>query len=194
MQEFAAAGIEGARTEAIARLAGVNKALIYYYFKDKETLHRAVLDNVFSGLKSTIEAALAVEQPPRQKLLTYVSAHFDYIVSSRLKPQLFMREMLREGASLEHVTESYLTPVFHSVVRIIRDGIASGDFRPVDPMQFVSSIVAVIVFYFSSAPVVRILSGSDPLEAKRVAARRAAVLDMISAALFVEPGTQESRR
>ena len=48
VREFAREGIAGARTDAIARQAKVNKALLYYYFKDKEALHSAVLDQVFA--------------------------------------------------------------------------------------------------------------------------------------------------
>ena len=51
-REFAELGIAGARTDAIAREARVNKALLYYYFTDKETLYGAVLDDAFSGMKS----------------------------------------------------------------------------------------------------------------------------------------------
>ena len=47
-------GIAGARTDAIAREARVNKALIYYYFKDKETLYGAVLDDAFSGMRARV--------------------------------------------------------------------------------------------------------------------------------------------
>ena len=50
--EFAEHGIAGARTDAIAREARVNKALLYYYFKDKQTLYSAVLDDAFAGLKA----------------------------------------------------------------------------------------------------------------------------------------------
>ena len=50
VREFSREGVAGARTDAIARAAGVNKALLYYYFKDKETLYGAVLDQVFGGL------------------------------------------------------------------------------------------------------------------------------------------------
>src|SRR5208337_5365335 len=53
-REFAEHGIAGARTDAIARLARVNKALLYYYFKDKETLYGAVLDHAFSGMKASV--------------------------------------------------------------------------------------------------------------------------------------------
>jgi hypothetical protein len=45
-------------------------------------------------------------------------------------------------------------------------------------------MIAVIVFYFTSAPVMRVMTGKDPLSPQLIAARRKAVLDFISAALF----------
>jgi hypothetical protein len=63
----------------------------------------------------------------------------------------------------------------------------SGDFRRVDPMHFVFSIVAMNVFYFSSAPVLALMGRGDPLAPEAVAARKAAVLDLIAAALFTQP-------
>src|SRR6266852_9000222 len=74
VQEFAEHGIAGARTDAIARAAHVNKALLYYYFKDKETLYGAVLDHVFSGLRARVLPVLESELPPRQKIQEYLGA------------------------------------------------------------------------------------------------------------------------
>jgi len=48
--EFAQEGLAGARVDAIAEAAGVNKALLYYYFRDKESLYGAVLDRFFEPL------------------------------------------------------------------------------------------------------------------------------------------------
>ena len=53
---------------------------------------------------------------------------------------------------------------------VIRQGIAAGEFRPVDPLQFIPSMVALNVFYFSSAPVMRLLTRKDPLSPARVRA------------------------
>jgi hypothetical protein len=51
-------------------------------------------------------------------------------------------------------------------------------------------MVALVVFYFISAPVMKSVIGFDPLSPQRVAERRAAVLDFISAALFQRPETR----
>lgn len=186
--EFAAHGVAGARIDAIAREARVNKALLYYYFKDKETLYGAVLDNVFSGLKKAVFRVLDSELPPGEKIMAYSGAYFDFIASNELYPRLMQREMMRarEGQSqhIEKVIKNYIQPIFVRVSEVLREGIAKGEFRPVNPAHFVPSIVAMIVFYFSSAPMMQKIVGFNPLTPERIAERRAAVLDFISAALF----------
>ncbi len=187
-QEFAEHGIAGARTDAIAREARVNKALLYYYFKDKETLYGAVLDDAFSDLRSTVFHVLDSKLSPREKVLAYVGAYFDFVASHPLYPRLMQREMMRarDGASphLERLIKGYFRPIFARVSEVLRQGIAAGEFRPVDPVHFVPSMIAVIVFYFSGSPVMRKIVGFDLLTPHRIAERRAAVLDFISAALF----------
>lgn len=187
-QEFAEHGIAGARTDTIARQARVNKALIYYYFKDKKTLYGAVLDSAFSGLKSAVFRVLDSDLPPRDKLLAYVGAYFDFVAANQEYPKLMQREMMqaREGRSpyIEKVIENYFRPIYIRVGELLRRGIAEGEFRPVDPAHFVPSMVAMIVFYFSSAPVMQRIVRFSPLAPERIAERRAAVLDFISAALF----------
>jgi len=186
--EFAEHGIAGARTDTIAREARVNKALLYYYFKDKETLYGAVLDDAFSGLKNAVFEVLDSDLPPREKMLAYAGKYFDFIASNQLYPRLMQREMMRarEGQSphIEKVIKNYIQPIFLRVSELLRQGIAEGLFRPVNPAHFVQSIVAMIVFYFSSAPMMQKIIGFNPLTAERIAERRASVLDFISAALF----------
>src|SRR5689334_21346483 len=72
LEEFAQEGVSGARIDEIARRAAVNKALLYYYFKDKEGLYSAVLEQVFSELFSRVTAALGRNDlTPKERLLLY---------------------------------------------------------------------------------------------------------------------------
>ncbi len=187
-EEFAKHGIAGARTNAIARAARVNKALLYYYFTDKETLYGAVLDNAFSGMKTNIFEVLDSDLPAREKIMAYAGAYFDFIASNQNYPKLMQREMMRarEGQSghIDRLVKTYLQPIFRKVGELIHRGIAEGEFRKVDPAHFVPSMVAIIVFYFSSAPVMQKIVRFNPLAPERIAERRAAVLDFIAAALF----------
>jgi TetR/AcrR family transcriptional regulator len=191
VREFAHEGVAGARTDAIARAAKVNKALLYYYFKDKEALYGAVLDQVFGGLLACVGEVLSRDLAPREKILAYAGAHFDYVASHPLYPRIVQGEMMGAGRGranhLERIVKKYFRPLFGRVAEVLKAGQAAGEFRPVDPLHFVPSMIAVIVFYFTSAPVMRLMTGKDPLTPALVAARRVAVLDIISAALFQRP-------
>src|SRR3984885_3642636 len=95
--EFAEHGIAGARTDAIARSAHVNKALLYYYFKDKDALYEAVLDHVFSGLRERVMPVLDSKLPPREKMLQYLGTYFDYIAANPRFPRVVQGEWVRSG-------------------------------------------------------------------------------------------------
>ena len=190
LEEFAHEGVTGARTDEIARRAGVNKALLYYYFKDKEGLYAAALEQVFSGLFDKVMAVLErADVPPREKLLLYVQAHFDYIASSPMYPRLVQREFMRSGARslspiASRVLEHHGRPIYTRLEKLIAEGAESGDFRKVDPTQTVTSILGTIVFYFISLPAQQFMHSGNPASAERIAQRRAAVLDFICAAVF----------
>ncbi len=190
VREFAQEGVAGARIDAIARSAKVNKALLYYYFEDKEALYRAVLDQVFGGVRAAIHNALAQELSPRERLASYVCAHFDYIAANPLYPRIVQAEFLRAGrdpSRLERIAKQYFRPVFLELSALLKQGAQSGDFRPVNPIHFIPSMISVIVFHFNTAPIMKLMTGADPMSPARLVERRAAVLDFISAALFTHP-------
>jgi TetR/AcrR family transcriptional regulator len=194
VKEFAAHGIDGARTDAIARAARVNKALLYYYFKDKETLYGAALDHAFGQQATHMLEVLGRPLPPRQKVLIYVGEYFDFVASHPLNRDLAQREMMRSGHGSVHfqrIAKHYFHPLFKGLTEVIRAGIAAGEFRPVDPLQFIPSMVALVVFYFTGAPILKAAAGFDPLSPERLVQRRAAVLDFISAALFRTGASQQ---
>lgn len=185
--EFAAHGIAGARMDAIAQTAGVNKALLYYYFKDKDALYEAVLDHVFSGLRARVVPVLESTLPPRQKMLEYLGTYFDYIAANPQFPRVVQAEWMRSGAespSMQRVAKEYFRPIYGKLAEVLREGTEAGEFRPVNPMDFLPSVAAMIVFYFGAAPLLKTLMKVDPLSPERIRERRAFVLDFISAGLF----------
>ncbi len=188
VEEFSEHGVAGARTDAIARGAQVNKALLYYYFKDKDALYEAVLDHVFGGMRARVMPVLESALPPRQKMLEYIGAYFDYIAANPRFPRVVQAEWMRSGekssARMQRVAKEYFRPVFGKLAGVLQEGIEAGEFRAVNPMDFLPSVAAVIVFYFSAAPLMKMLTKVDPLSVERIRERRAFVLDFIPAALF----------
>jgi hypothetical protein len=85
---------------------------------------------------------------------------------------------------MKRIMKLYFKPLYEELLKVFREGIDSGVFRPVDPMQFILSMGAVVVQYFSNAAFLKLVTKQDPLSREQLGARRAAVLDFISAALF----------
>src|SRR5258706_14086575 len=149
--EFAEHGIAGARTDAIARAAHVNKALLYYYFEDKGALYEAVLDHVFSGLRARVMPVLESKLPPRQKMLEYLGAYFDYIAANPRFPRVVQAEWMRSGAGsarMQRVAKEYFRPIFRRLADLLGKGIEAGEFRAVKPMGFLCWGGGGSVFYF----------------------------------------------
>jgi TetR/AcrR family transcriptional regulator len=187
---FAEQGLAGARTDEIAQAAGVNKALLYYYFHSKDELYAAVLEGLFLQQQAAIAAArqhpspLRTTSPNQQELLGYVNGAIDFVVAHPNFPRLIQREMMNRSAQVRHLMRRFWLPVHKRLEAAIRRGIKSGEFRAVDPEHAVLSIIAMTVFYFAAAPVLKDLLGRDTLNARAVAARRKAILDFMEHAVF----------
>lgn len=191
LEEFSLEGVAGGRMDRIAAAAGVNKALLYYYFKDKETLYGALLDHVFSRLLDVVIHAIDRANTPGEQVMAWLSSHFDFVAHSPTYPRLVQYEMMRANRAgsphIQRLVKEYFLPITERVIKAVEAGIASGEFRPVNPRHFVASTIAVITNYFLNVPLTRLALPGDPLAPERIAERRTAVLDFVSAALFA-PG------
>src|SRR5579862_1016634 len=96
-QVYAEHGLAGARTDAIAAEAGVNKALLYYYYKSKEQLYEAVLEEQLREFNDRALAVLTAPGAARVLLLDYLQLHFDFISERRLHAALFQQLMMKGG-------------------------------------------------------------------------------------------------
>jgi TetR/AcrR family transcriptional regulator len=194
VREFAEHGIAGARTDRIARAARVNKALLYYYFKDKDALYEVVLDHVFSGLTERVLPVLESSLGPREKLLEYVGRYFDYIAANPQFPRVVQAEWMRVGAHgsprMLRIAREYFAPIYQRIAEMLREGAEKGEFRQLNPMDFIPSVVGVVIFYFSTVPAMKTLLKVDPLSKERIAERRKFVLEFIEEAVCVRTGLQ----
>ena len=188
--EFAQEGLAGARMDAIAEAADVNKALLYYYFHDKDTLYGAVLDGFFAPLHDRVLAVCDQPGTAGERFLSYARTHFDSIAASPHYARIFMGELMSAGrggsSHLDRIVEKYMLPIGMRVLALVQEGVASGEFRPVDASHFVPSAIGSIVHYFLTAPLRRKFVPQATSGAQSIHERRVAVLDFIGAALFAD--------
>jgi TetR/AcrR family transcriptional regulator len=188
--EFAAYGLAGARTEAIAAAAGVNKALLYYYFDSKNRLYQAALEDIAARVRDTTMAMLLKDASPGERILRAALSHFDRILSQQVFQSLMQQEMIRlhkgESAVMPVIVKKVFEPVMILYRAMVREGIASGELIETDWMQIHLSSLGANVLYFLSAPVWRIVFGEDPLTKEALVARRKAIVDFLGQTIFTD--------
>ena len=190
--EFAIQGVAGARTAAIAEAAGVNRTLLYYYFKNKESLYSAALQEVFSGLVEDVLPMLEGRLSPGEKLLRFTRAHFEYLIHHPDYPRLIQQELSRArntgepSGDFRAISRAHFIPLQRAGLRAVEDGIRCGEFRKVEGGSALSTMLGVNVFYFISAPIMRMVRGNDPFSPPCIRRHIAMSLDFIGAWLFMD--------
>lgn len=190
IRQFSENGLAGARTEQIAEEAGVNKALLYYYFKSKDDLYSAALESVFEGVRSASVATLETEASAGERFLQIVLSNFDRSYSHPSMRSLMQQEMVRlhrgEENRLAPMAENFFKPLWVMVDKLLEEGIAAGELIAGDPAQMRYTAFGANVFYFLSAPLIRLAMGIEPLGADELARRRRAVIELLGQSIFVD--------
>jgi AcrR family transcriptional regulator len=152
--EFARKGFAGARVDAIARVAGANKRMIYYYFTSKDGLYTAVLERAYEDMRAS-EAALALDHlEPLAAIRKLAEFKFDYYVANPTIISLLNSENMLDAQYLKRsrrLREMHQALV-RTIERILRRGVRERVMRRgVDPVHLYVSLSALSYFYFSNA-------------------------------------------
>ena len=190
LSEFSANGLAGARTERIAAAAGVNKALLYYYFDSKEKLYLAALEMIAAKVRDSSMAVFLLDGTAGERILRAALNHFDRILAQQEFQSLMQQEMMRlhkgESGAMPVLVKRVFAPVMTMFQAMLREGITSGELINVDWMQILLSALGANVFYFLSAPVWRLLAPFEPFAPVALAARRKALVEFLGQALFLD--------
>jgi TetR/AcrR family transcriptional regulator len=152
-QEFAARGFDGAKVDRIAARARVNKAMLYYHFKNKAALYREILRDVFGTAGDLVEAARAAGGSPEHQLRAFIVAIADGAATRPHFPAIWLREMAEGGRHLDDSVILQIRRVMQVLGGILTEGQQAGSFRPVNPFIAQMGIVAPLLLFSATAPV-----------------------------------------
>ena len=189
---FARQGFAATTTKQIGTAAGVNPALIHYYFGNKEGLYRALLRRLFETIIAKGGRQLASSPAPDAAVRALVGVQSETMVAHPSFARLLARELVDQGMTHagEHVARLSDT-LFRRLCELIRGGQEAGIFRrDMDPRFAAVSVVSLVPYFHIARPVVGILLDSGPdgpdEDAMRAYGRHAA--EFALAALAARPG------
>jgi len=191
--EFAKNSFAGARVDRIARRAGVNKAMIYYYFDSKEGLYQAVIDAHFSLIGETLTVNLGDETDPKVLLRNMAEAYEALFSDKYGFLPIFLQEIATGGerirkALVKVISEKGLTK---RIETLLEDGKRTGIFRDVNSKQAIISFIGMNLIYHLLSPIIDdVWEIGD--ERKFRKQRPAAVTDLFLLGLIQRKQTRQS--
>lgn len=146
--EFARYGLAGARIDAITARTGVTKAMIYYYFENKEGLYQAVMQRIGSQLEVILEQLALEPLPTAEALKEVIRSGIAYGGTYPQRGMLWFYEAIQNQGKYGQL--SGWQQSFWNITTILERGIAEGIFRPIDPFLTTINILGVCTFYFNA--------------------------------------------
>jgi AcrR family transcriptional regulator len=180
--EFAQKGLLGARVDVIARMAKINKQLIYYHFGDKQGLYLAVLEHVYEDIRVKERALNLAHCDPETAMARLVGFSFDYVNENRDFVRLLTNENLLKGKHARRSKRIRQTrsPLVELIEETLRRGVKAGVFRRrVDPVQLYISMAGLCFFYIANIHTLSVLFERDMEQKAALRERRDHAINVV---------------
>jgi AcrR family transcriptional regulator len=177
-KEFADRGFSGARMDAIARAAAINKAMLFYYFSSKENLYRTVLFGVFSEIFGEIGRFVSQPLTPGLFLEKFPEIYIRFIARHPDLLRIMVFDLIHNPdnvtAAMAEIIHDKLDFEPHPFLELIPEWHRQGLTSEADPLHFIMNIIALSIFSFIGKPMVEAISGikvkdDDAFFRKRIA-------------------------
>lgn len=153
-QVFISKGMEGARMQEIADKAGINKALLHYYFRTKERLFEAILSEIIKFAFPKLSGILQSDKSIVTKIEEVVDAYIDLLMRHPFIPAFILKEINRDPSGLFKMVTKYGFN-FQVVFDQIQQAIDRGEIKPIRPQHLVTNLVSLCVFPFAARPILQ---------------------------------------
>jgi TetR/AcrR family transcriptional regulator len=154
---FASRGYAETPIRDIARAAGVNSALIHYYFKNKDGLYRAILANAGSTVHSFLVEAVEGAESAQQRIDRFVRAYASYILGHPNLARILFREMITGGARLAELTTNYAQKNYSILRQTLTEGVRNGELRKLDVDLAPLSLLGMVIVFQVARPVISVV-------------------------------------
>ncbi|MFQ5515409.1 MAG: TetR/AcrR family transcriptional regulator [Myxococcota bacterium] len=173
-RRFSESGFSETRLEDIASDVGIQRAAIFYHFRDKQALYRAVLTDVFGELIHRAHEALTTGGAPAARIERGIEVWLSYVEGRPSVARLILREAANSQPGQRRTLLEETAPLIDEFRRVFEEGRRSGRLRPIqtDPFQFLSAVVGATVFTIAALPTLLPELPLDPLSPAAFAAHR----------------------
>jgi AcrR family transcriptional regulator len=161
---FIRKGMDGARMQEIADEAGINKALLHYYFRSKQKLFDAVFSNVLRKMFNEIRVIFTGQISVEEAIRKFTSAYIETLLNNPYIPEFVIHELNKDPEALQKQVSDRL-PDLSPFLKSIQKEIDEGKIREINPKELLLNTISLCVFPFVGRPIVKKIVFADDSQA-----------------------------
>lgn len=181
---FIANGLAGARMQEIADEAGINKALLHYYFRSKDKLFETILFETMQSFLPRVNAIFTSDLPLEEKIPAFCTEYIDKMLANPFIPLFVVNEINNQPDDFFKKIWGGKKPDVSILVNQLETAIKEKRIAPVSPAQLIMNIMSMCVFPFVARPMFqRVMGVSDKQFRQLMEERKKEIPAFIMAAL-----------
>lgn len=158
---FILRGLAGARMQDIADEAGINKALLHYYFRSKDKLFETIFAEVARRFLPRLSEIIQSDLGLFEKIEAFCEEYIDNVSKNPFIPLFVMNELNRQPREFIKKVFGEEKPWFQIFIKDVQEAVRKKEIRPIEPLHLLVNTVALCVFPFLAKPMMQMISGSS---------------------------------
>ncbi|CAH8283224.1 TetR family transcriptional regulator [Mariniflexile fucanivorans] len=158
---FQSKGMDGARMQEIADKAGINKAMLHYYYRSKQLLFEAVFNNAFLLLAPQLNTVLNDDSSIEEKIKNFTTNYISFILKHPYLPNFVIQELNRNPEFILKMKENKEFPNLEKFKKQVNEEIKKGIIKPIAAEQLFINIMALNIFPFVAKPLIKAFINAD---------------------------------
>lgn len=158
---FQTKGMDGARMQEIADAAGINKAMLHYYFRSKQQLFESVFIHTFSLLAPQLNTILNDDSSIEDKIKNFTSNYITFIREHPYLPNFIIQELNRNPNFIIKLKNTNTFPNIEKFKKQVDQEVESKILKPISSEQLFINIMALNIFPFVAKPLIKSFTNSD---------------------------------
>jgi AcrR family transcriptional regulator len=177
---FQLKGMDGARMQEIADKAGINKAMLHYYYRSKQLLFEAVFNQAFSMIAPQLKAIMNDNSSLEEKIKNFTFNYTSFMLQHPYLPNFIIQELNRNELFLNQLKAKTDFPNLDKFKSKVQEEIEQGLIQPIDADQLFVNILALNIFPFLGKPLIKAFTNnSDAQHTTFIESRKTQVADFI---------------
>jgi len=177
---FQRKGMDGSRMQEIADVAGINKAMLHYYYRSKQMLFEAVFKNAFTLLAPQLNAILNDDSTVEDKIINFTNNYITFIIKHPYLPNFIIQELNRNPEFILKIQNNNGFPNIEKFKKQVDVEVRNGNIRSIKGEQLFINILALNIFPFVATPLIKgFVNIDDKAFNKLMEARKTEVANFI---------------